>query len=183
MSPSRIILESFDDETGRAAPYLSAEYKSGFEAGTLIAEEKSAAQHAQALDDIKGILRDMAFGYAEARRELLDQIRPILAQVAEVILPALAQETFSAHLIETLETTFRDATLEAVQVSVAPNMIALLEDAETAFPISSDPALEPGQALLRRCDTHIMIDLPTLTAALQEALRGLEATQRTHAHG
>ena len=183
MTQSRITLECFDDGLSGPSLVSGADYQKGFDAGVAQAEAAITAQQAQAIADINATLGDMAFSYTEARGELLGRIRPILTQVAEAVLPMLAQETFSAHLVETLEGTFKDATDQAVKVAVAPDMVSLLGEAEPTFKPVPDPSLAPGQARLRRGDTHIMIDLPALVTALQAALQGLEATQRTQAHG
>ena len=183
MTFARITLESFEDETLGPNPVLSPDYKKGFDEGVKQAEATLAAQQALALADINATFDDMAFGYAEARSELLDQIRPILAQVAETLLPALAQETFTAYLLETLDRTFGDVTDLTIEVAVAPNMVAVLQETDPKFKPVADPSLALGQAVLRRGDTHIMIDIPTLVAALQAALQGLDETQRTQAHG
>ena len=119
MTLSRITLESFDDALAGPAPAQSADFKKGVEAGVEQAEKALAAQQIQALSDIHATLDDMAFGYAEARDELLGQIRPVLAQVAETILPTLAQESFAAHLTDALQRAYfitADAGLARVSV-------------------------------------------------------------------
>ena len=183
MTMAGFTLESFDDDTSGPRQIQSAEYQKGLEDGVARAQLESTAQQAKALSDISASLADMAFGYAEARSELLNQIRPVIAQISEAVLPALAQETFSTHLIETLENAFARTTDQTAEISVAPDMVSVLSDADLGFEPVPDPTLTLGQARLQGGGTHIMIDLPSLVSDLQKALLGLDSTQRNQAHG
>jgi hypothetical protein len=182
----KVELESFDD--GPVAERReSAEYLRGFAAGTEKALSGQTAKLARATQDISATLSDMAFGYAEARVQILNRTRPLLTQVAEVIVPQIAQESFALHLVDVLERDFNAASEEPLRIAVHPDIAEHLArnmaDRSDTFFIVGDPTLIDGQALLRQSDTHIIIDLPALTQALQTALNGLESRERSQSNG
>ncbi|MDC0116170.1 hypothetical protein OAH97_01675 [Octadecabacter sp.] len=186
MSFASIDLENFDDGV-TPEPEESAEFKLGFEAGQAEALESNAAALTHATEAISATLADMAFGYTEARVMLLNRVRPLLAQVADVVLPQIAQDSFAAHLVEVLFADFETATTEPIRITLNPIAIkhvssALSEVAEN-FVFVADTALTDGQALLENAGTEIMIDLPALSLALHNALNGLETLKRSSSHG
>lgn len=186
MTLSRVTLESFEPE-GAAEPRQSAEFQRGFEAGIAHAQTGHIAGQQKALSEIALRLNDMTFGYAEARLHLLDQIRPLLAQVAETVLPDVLNATFTQHLADILAGSFDEATQAPVEIGVAPEMVADLQagmgETKTSFTFVADNEMKAGQAVLKRGETHLMIDFPALLDALQAALLGLEHSERTATHG
>lgn len=183
MTLSNVTLECFDDGDGSTVPPASPDFVRGFEAGKLHAMQDIQSQRQMAVADVSATLGDMAFGYAEARGALLEQIHPLMVQIGELILPEIAKETFAAHFCDTLTRAFQDATDQKIEVAVAPDMIAEVPTDGSVFTLIADPEMDLGQARLRRDDSHILIDFPTLLEDLQTALRGLDLTQRTHANG
>ncbi|MBU2992371.1 hypothetical protein Q4555_09325 [Octadecabacter sp. 1_MG-2023] len=183
MTASHITLECFDVGEDEDAFPPSADYKKGFEAGCLHAENSIAAKQQQSMTDVAAALSDMTFGYTEARGILLEQIQPLLVQISGLILPQIAMHCFSEFLIETMEQAFSEATDQAIEVAVEPSIVGDLHLDNEAVNIIPDPTMEHGQARLRRKDTHVMIDLPALLDALQTALHGLDLTKRTHSNG
>ncbi|MCF2905974.1 hypothetical protein L0666_13320 [Octadecabacter sp. CECT 8868] len=183
MTFSNIKLECFDIDGGEESSPPSADYNRGFEAGLLQAKNSITATQEQSISEIAATLGDMTFGYTEARDILLEQIQPLLAQISQIVLPQIAMHSFSEHLTEAMAQAFSDATDKAIEVAVEPSIIGSLNLRNEAVRIVPDPAMEHGQARLRRKDTHIIVDLPALLDALQTALLGHDLTQRTHSNG
>ncbi|WP_281981082.1 hypothetical protein [Thalassorhabdomicrobium marinisediminis] len=182
MTLSPLSLECFELE-GAVPPPPSRDFTKGFEAGLAQASEALAAQKLTDLTAIQAVLSDMQFGYTEARLQLLEQIRPLLTQVAETVLPAVLKDTFAQHLSDTIYQTI-DATMpDAVSLSVAPSTIEEIRTALPALAVVADADLDPGQAIITRPDTRTMIDTPALLDALNAALQGLDPLQRTQSHG
>lgn len=186
MTESRVTLESFEDGSF-GEPKESAEYKRGFVAGTEAAQAGEEAKLTQATAGIASALSDMAFGYSEARVQLMERIRPLLAQVAETVLPHLAREGFAAHLVDVLSRDFEQALNGPVQISVHPDAVTHLGQSLAGvsdnFCFCGDDTLSVGQALLKNEDANVMIDLPALILALQTALNGHEPLERSQPHG
>lgn len=175
-------LECFDEAPdGSERP--TAEYAKGFAAGVEQSTADIAAQRQQAVTEIAATLSDMSFGYTEARDMLLEQIQPLLAQIADTILPEIAKEGFSALLTDTLNQAFNAETERAIELTIAPDLVGELSSVNGIFEVTPDSKLVRGQAILRRKDTHVMVDLPHLIHNLQAALHGFETTQRTHSNG
>lgn len=186
MSFARVTLESFESG-GAFPPKEGPDYQRGFKDGVEFAAQSDAAAVRAAVSDMSATLSDMTFGFTEARLHLLDRIRPILAQIAEALLPDIAREVFAAHLVETLLQSFEAAADQPIQIAVAPSDLAAvgsaLASADGRIRLQGDAGLAIGQAVLCRDETHILIDLPALTGALQTALLGLEPSERTLANG
>lgn len=181
---------SFEDFDADASfePLESTDFLRGIEEGKTRAGASLAAQETAALSDIAAVLSDMAFGFAEARQQLAGSLHPLILQVAEVILPDIARETFAAHLAETVTQTFIKAASGPVSICVATGFAEPLNKAlpstQTAtFIFTEDAALAPGQAILRLGDTCEILDLPSLTSALQTALHGLATPERNATYG
>lgn len=186
MTLARVDLESFE-ENGAVPLKESPDYLRGFADGAAQAEQQNAAENSRAVADIASALQDMTFGFTEARIHILDRIRPLLAQIAETVLPDILNEAFAPHLIQALTQSFDDASDEPVMIAVAPEITGAvgetLASLDGKFKLVPDPKIALGQAILRRDDTQILIDFPGLLNALQTALHGLEPSERTHSNG
>lgn len=186
MSLARITLESFAGDDA-PKPEESPEYLRGFADGLAKAAQSADAERQQNLSEIATALADMTFGFVEARSYLLDRIRPLMAQISGLVLPQAVEATFAAHLTDTLSDYFDEVLHDPVRISIAPDLLDDIQPTLTSqhseFQLSGDPNLTSGQAILQRGDTHIMIDLPALIAALRVALDGIEPSERTQTHG
>ncbi|MCF2871593.1 hypothetical protein L0664_11005 [Octadecabacter sp. G9-8] len=186
MTLSRVSLESFEDSPA-VPPKESIEFKKGFAAGIKSAEQTETANLTRATEGIDATLSDMAFGFAEARLQILERLRPLLAQISETILPQIAKDSFADHLVDVLARDFKQVAASPVQIAVHPEAVDHLQTVLTAhsdnFSFIGDATLTDGQALLRSDTTHILIDIHALTLALQTALNGLEPLERTQSNG
>jgi hypothetical protein len=184
LTSSRVTLESFE---GDAATDIaqSADYKRGLTDGLAQAETSQNADLYRSIGEISSTLADMTFGYEEARRHVFERLHPLLGQITEAILPLIALETFGAHLTDVIEAEFQTAAGAPIMIAVACDLVQALNRSATGdqFTFVGDPTLSAGQALIRQDDTHILLDLPALTLALQSALNGLERPERTQSHG
>ena len=185
MTFSPLTLECFElaDATD---PPPSADYLRGVDDGRAQALASAEADRATALVSIAASLSDMTFGFTEAKSYLIEGIRPLMTQISELMLPELVQTTFARHLIDLLEREFGRAIEGAVAIAVAPSVANEVRDtlpADLPFEVRADGALQPGQALLRGGETHVMLDLPALIESLQKALRGLDTLERSQTHG
>lgn len=186
MTLARVDLESFED-SGVPPSKENPDYLRGFNDGVAQAEQHQAAEISRAVADIASALQDMTFGFTEARVHILDRVRPLLAQIAETVLPDILNEAFAPHLVQALTQSFVDASDEPILIAVAPEILdavgETLASLDGKFKLVPDPKIALGQAILRRDDTQILIDFPGLLDALQTALHGLEPSERTYSNG
>lgn len=186
MRQSHINFENFDTaEADKPAP--SADYLRGFEAGLADALTSNEAARKDALISISTCLQDMQFGYSEARIKLLNELRPLIAQLVDVVLPEITSASFTAYLRDVLTSSFQSVTDSPVEIAVAPDALLDLEGSKLSeirpFTLIADPHLKVGQARLKDNQDHTMIDVPALLAALQAALQGLEFNERISGNG
>ena len=122
MSLARIDLESFDDAEPEPKKE-SADYLRGFGDGAASLEQRREAEINRAVTDVAAALQDLTFGFAEARLHILDRIRPLLAQIAESVLPDVLDSVFATHLTDTLLHYFEDASDVPVLIAVSPEIL------------------------------------------------------------
>ncbi|MGJ8609937.1 MAG: hypothetical protein ACSHWY_02510 [Octadecabacter sp.] len=184
MTSIRINLENFEADNAFEIGE-SPEYHRGFAAALLEVEASQAAELAQSVAAISSTLTDMAFGFEEARLHLLNRLSPLLGQLAETILPQLAQESFGAHLKDVVEGAFETVSSAPLTIAVSPDVIPSLKalTATKQFEFVPDPALRAGQAFIGQGDTHVLLDLAALTTELQAVLNGIEHSERSVSHG
>jgi len=186
MISAHLDLEDF--ETGEpATPKESPDYARGVEDGRAAALSEADALQADALAKLANTLSDMTFGYEEARSHLVGRIAPILAQVAETVLPEILRDTFAQHLIDQVMGALGDGADMPLQIAVSAATAKQLEAARppelTQFTFVTQIDLSDNQALILGGTTDIILDLPLMLAELQTALRGLEGLERTTTHG
>lgn len=183
---SAVYLESFDgpEQTERV---LSADYKRGFADATEAAEASHAARIAEAAQEVSTTLKDMTFGFEEARHFMEGRMAPVLGQVAELIVPDILQATFRLHLIQTLDHVVKTDVARPVLVAVHPDVVTLLQDAGPEMPpqvqLVADASLKAGQAVIADDGEATLLDLASLSEALTAALTAIETNERRKIHG
>lgn len=176
-----ILLEAFDLPAEEAAPsgpsvdWLDG-HAAGHAAGLAQGRAEAEAEAAHLSRELAQNLQDMAFGYAEAREQVLLSLRPLVRLLTDRLLPALAAEGLGAWITEAVLEAARADTavpmvvelhpdrLHAVQACLPPGLPATLR---------ANPALGPGAARLLRPDRESELDLDTCLAVLSEALAAL----------
>ena len=182
---AQVDLENF--EVGGPPTPLSSEYKRGLQAGLTQAAETQIAARVAALESASTALQDMTFGFTEARVHLINHMRPVLAQIAETLLPDVLRSTFGLRLAEALSAHFEAVLGDPVTIALPPSAVdelqAALSSSTQNFAFIAQPDLKDGQAIITQNAHNLMIDFSALLGALQTALNGLEASERTSSHG
>lgn len=191
-----LILPSFDTASevagqGEGSPEMRLmAYEEGYKAGWDDALEASASQQARVDADLVQALQDMAFPYHEARSHVLEALRPLLVAMAERVLPEAARARFGETVIEAALSLAADEADAPVDIAVAPENAALLEEliaaAEPAMALRVAPTegLGPGEAWLKGATSEREIDLEPVLAAIGRALDAfMTTTQETRSHG
>ncbi|MBP1805085.1 hypothetical protein [Rubellimicrobium aerolatum] len=179
-----LMLESFDAAPPEPVPEEpagpSAEWREGFAAGHAEglsqgrAEAEAESAHLSA--ELARGLQDMAFGYAEARGQVLAALRPLVELLIERLLPQLAAEALGPWIAQAvLDAARADSAaplvvdlhpdrIEAVRACLPPGMPATLRP---------DPALGPNAARLSTLHRESDLDIDACLGAIREALSAL----------
>lgn len=165
-----------------------AAYEQGFTAGWDDATTAQADNQTRLSAEIARNLQELSFTYQEARTDVLRAIEPLLAQMAERVLPDMARAALAPMIVETLR-PMADALADIPVVLVInpvarPAVEALIERAG-ALPVTieDEPTLGEGQAHLRFGQNETRIDLDRAVTDIAAAVRGffdLNLTETPH---
>lgn len=150
-------------------------------------ETEPNAQLLRTLKNLNTVIADAAFGYAEARHEILTRLTPILTQVADAIVPEVLAQTFGLHLVETLKSRIETELESGIVIRVSPDLARMLEASGQASALKHevypDPDLTGAQALITGAGQGQLLDLDALAEALGTALSGLQQTEWKKSNG
>lgn len=187
MTTLSIELESFEtDDVGPSRP--DPEYLRGYEAGLAEAAANVDVAKAQAIADVSTTINDLSFGFAEARQQLLEALKPLLTEIVGVAIPSVLQESFGAHLFDEFAHK-ADAALNGPIVIEIPEHVAadlneaLFAGSEHEFEFRVNANLEEGTALITTGETDVLLDLNSVSNQLHDALLGLSTLERKPAYG
>jgi hypothetical protein len=167
--------EPFDAEPVAPAPAgPSEDWLAGHAAGLAEATESDARRRALAEEAALTAFADVAFTWAEARAGVLASLGPFFEVLAARLVPEIAGEAFTLHLVETL------ARAAAEDIPTSPGLALSPSDARHLGPVltatmpdirlGADPGLADGQARILRDGRETVLDVPALVAALREIL-------------
>ncbi|MCX7890027.1 MAG: flagellar biosynthesis protein [Rhodobacteraceae bacterium] len=179
----RVELETFVDAAGQApaeTPPLGEEarlaaFEQGYSAGWDDALAAQEAETARLREELGRAIADLGFGYREAHRHVLMALRPLLVDMVGKVLPAIARATLSEIVLELVMPAAEAAAGRPVEIRAHPDAVALIEPAvaaQSVLPavIRPDPALTPGQVLIRGTDGEQKVDLDGVIAAIGRAV-------------
>ncbi len=148
-------------------------YKSGWD--DCLTAESEARAHISA--DLARNLQEMAFTYAEARRDVLLALTPLFNQITDSLLPTVAAAAIGPVLTAELGAIAEHATSNlAVELRAAPAACAALEkitgaDDRLTISIRPEPAFAEGQISVRFGGEEREIDLCAAAASMAEVIR------------
>ena len=165
-----------------------AAYEQGFTAGWDDAVAAQAGNQALMGAEIARNLQELSFTYQEARTHVLRSLEPLLAQMAERVLPDMARAVLAPMIVETLR-PLADALADTPVVLVInpaarPAVEAMIERAG-ALPmtIETETTLGEGQAHLRFGASETRIDLDRAVTDIAAAVRGFFTLNQETPHG
>ena len=176
-------LEVFDLGTTSETDQTAEEgqgWQAGFEAGYELARQEICSEQSQLSEQILQSLRDQAFGYHEARAHILDTLRPLFGQLAEVFMPSLAAEMLVPLTVERLHRLAEESVDEPVLLRVPANLEATFMDIARNVPsiplnVLADESIGDLQVILDSKGTETLLDLQTVL----EEVRGILAVMTT----
>lgn len=134
-------------------------------------------------------LQDLSFTYHEAYTQVMNAVTPLLNEMVNALMPAVAREMLGHHVVEQLQAMSRDIGQMEVVIAVSPDRveaIAPLLEKDFGFPIQlvPDDTLAEEQADIRFGGTERQIDLSDLIASVAEAVEGFaHDNRRKMTHG
>lgn len=198
---ARPIFEDFDAALAEAAvrPDLvsrdqveaseRAAYEQGYSAGwdDAIRAEEEAQTRISA--EFSRNLQDLGFTFHEARTHVMNAMEPLLKELVDTFLPAIAAESLGALIlqeIQPLADKSADGPIDLmVPVGTSARLEKLLTD-HSAVPVRlvEEQSLGEGQVLLRSGGFEKRIDLDAAISKVADALAALYHTdQRSEAVG
>lgn len=173
-----------DDESARLASWEQG-YKAGWDDAVRAeaeAQDRIGAEFARTL-------QELSFTFHEARAEVVEAMRPLLARMTGTLFPGLAPEALAELVRSTLDDVVREAADGPLDLLLAPESRAPVEvrlsgTLPAGVRIVEDPTLGPGQARLRLGASEARIDLDGALEHMRAAVAGFYAEEeRSLRHG
>lgn len=187
-----ILLEAFDvlpsppEPAGPSPDWLDGQ-AAGFAEGLAQGAAEAEASAARLTRELAQSLQDMAFGYAEAREQVLASLRPLFAVLMDRLLPQAATEALGPWIAQALMDAARSDSATPIVVEVHPDRV---EAVRACLPPGSPATLRPDASLghgAARIGTPLGesdLDLDACLAAMREALSALsDLTKGMIRHG
>lgn len=193
-----LTLETFSDlpepEATQAEASVADEARlAGFDAGYAAGWDDAAAAHAQdrGLTEARTAeaLQSLGFTYQEARSHVVMALAPLLTEIAEKLLPRMAQAALPALVVETILPLAEKLAEPPVTIRLHPDSRAAIEQLcvpAIGLPvvIVEDASLTPGDIRLTLDAAEARVDMDSAVDAIATAIADfltLETKARSHA--
>lgn len=166
-------------------------FERGYKDGWDDASKSNAEGQSQIQVDLARTLEDIAFTHAQARAEVIKQLKPVMTAVLEHLLKPALNDTLIAQILEEIASVEAMQTDRPVEIAVAPENLTKLQvmtkaQAHLAARFVADPTIGSGQAFLRMGETEQNIDLQQAMrdiATIVEDFFETPVQEEEHAHG
>ncbi|WP_323763771.1 ABC transporter ATP-binding protein [Marinovum sp.] len=152
-----------------------AAFEEGYQAGWDDAVQAHTKDKLRITSDLAQNLLDMSFTYNEAYSHLFRELRPLLVEIVDKLLPRMLRRSIGPRIVEELQSAAADGLRGEAHILVNPEVVetvAALVEHDGAFPVSirGDATLAEGQAQLSLSDREIEINLDEMIAEISAAL-------------
>lgn len=152
-----------------------AAFEEGYQAGWDDAVQAHTKDKLRITSDLAQNLLDMSFTYNEAYTHLFRDLRPLLKDIVDKLLPRTMRGVVGPRIVEELQTAATGNLSSEAHILVNPDLVELVEsliEREDSFPVSvrGDARLAEGQAQLSLADREIEINLDETIAEISAAL-------------
>lgn len=179
-----LTLETFTDDPPEAATEATATAAdearlAGFDAGYAAGWEDAATAHAEDKARTEAAttaaLQTLGFTFQEARSHVLAALEPLLAEITAKLLPAIAQATLPALVVDTVLPLAEGLAEPPVTLRLHPDARAAVERLcvpALGLPVTlvEDPSLTPGDIRLTLDTAEARVNLDDTVAALTAAI-------------
>ena len=150
-------------------------FEKGYQAGWDDAVKAQADSASKISAELGQNLQDMSFTYHEALSKLTLSLKPVLSEIVDKLLPAMAQQTLGPQVMDQLLELIKNQPHQPIEIVVAPTNVdaiqSLADDKlEDPFEIVAEPSLADGQAYVRVGDVERSVDLEAVLTGVSEAL-------------
>ena len=152
---------------------FEAGYQAGWDDST--AANRDAGHQVSA--DFAQNMADLSMTYQQAYDALFADVRPLMTQIVNMVLPAIASSTLAPRIVELIEAEMSQAPIRRVLVSASPDactvLTPMLVSSNTSFDVDvqEDGTLSSGQVRLNFDDQREQeLDTATLVDGIQMAL-------------
>lgn len=187
-----LLLEAFDapppptEPAGPSPDWLDG-HALGLAEGLARGQAAAEAQAAHLSRDLARSLEDMAFGYAEAREQVLVSLRPLFGLLMNRLLPAAAAASLGPRIAELLLEAARADSAAPLVVEVHPDRLSAVRAClppSCPATLRPDPSLGSGGARITTPARESDLDLDACLASLRGALSALlDSTEGPVRHG
>ncbi|MEM6587629.1 MAG: flagellar biosynthesis protein [Pseudomonadota bacterium] len=192
MSLSRILPE-FGARSAKASVTLTdvsleeqklASFEAGYQAGWDDSARANSDAGKQVSADFTQNIQDLSMTHQEAYSALLADMKPLLTQIVDAVLPAMAQDTLGPRILELIEAELALGSHRSLMLFAASEDCGFLQplvdelDEGLDVVLETDSTLLAGQVRLRFDDAQEQeLDSASLIAGIQTALHGFFETQ------
>lgn len=156
-----------------------ASYEAGYQAGWDDSASANTDAGNQVAADFAQNMNDLSMTYQEAYGAIMNDIKPLLRQVVDAVLPVMAQDTLAPRLVELIEQQMAAGPRRALLLSTAPSSTKLLQPMldglsdDLDVELRTDETLANGQVHLSFGPDHEEeLDTTSLIEAIQSAVHG-----------
>lgn len=149
-------------------------YQAGWEDSTRAQEEGET----RIAEDFARNIRDLSFTYEEAQSGVLAAMEPVVREMVNAVLPALAHDTLGPRIVELLQAEIAAHGRQPVHLLTAPDSAAALrsilpESCDLPLEIAETPTLVDGQIQIRfGTESEQEIDLTRVLEGIRAASDG-----------
>ncbi|MEP2470043.1 ABC transporter ATP-binding protein [Roseobacter sp.] len=150
-------------------------FEKGYQAGWDDAVKAQSDSVTKVSAEFGQNLQDMSFTYQEALSKLTLSMKPIMVEIVDKLLPAVAHDTLGPQIVDQVFDLLREHPNQPIELVVAPSNIEtvqhLAEDKIKApFEIVGDQTLADGQAFVRIGTEERSIDMQTILTGVSDAI-------------
>lgn len=190
---SRLSLEEFGtapqkdvEAITEAVPVMDTTeiYETGYQAGWDDCLERSKRDQTHIAEALGKRLSDAQLTVDHARNEILADLKPLLADIVQKLLPALAQSGFRQRLLDEVAALAQDAAQTEIEIRVSHeelNAVTVFLEAHPDTPqvkLSADAALGLTQAHLKLGSTGRSIDILHVVDGIETAFDAVLSDDR-----
>lgn len=184
--PQLLTLESFDD-TDIAEAVENRGYDDGYAEGYAAGLQTARVEQATLTEECVQALNAIDFTYAEAQRQMLDALQPLLRDLAEKVLPHCVANGFAGQIAALISNAIEQSAGTTLTLHVHPDQqtaIATAAHTTTAnIVVTADESLSPHAAWIKHAGSEAFLDMDGLLAAITAILSAIEDTNDRTAHG
>lgn len=162
-------------------------YETGYKAGWDDAVKAQEGDSRRISSDFAQNLDDLGFTVTEATQAVLQDLRPLLEELVQKVLPKLAHESLGLRVTELLTDAVAQGMDTEIEITTSPANLAALEALveagdNTRVTLRSEDTLGEGQVQMRLGSQEREIDLTTVLSEIQGAISEFFDAQTSGTH-